>query len=477
MARYARFHGSRTAARRYSVHHKNAQRWLKEDLDKVRVSKRSKRLNKKGGGRKLSYPKEVDDEILQWILVKREECNVPVSKQSIRMKALTKIKPIQPEFKASEGWVQCFLQRHNLVLRQRTSIAQELPANLEEKVVRFRQDVHFVRQNGDFPYHRIANMDETPVFFDTVPSKTVDTRGKKSIKVRTTGSEKRRITAVLSCTSTGKMLPPMIIFKGTTTRCTRGISSSNGTVVSYQKKAWVDEHEMMKWITDIWIVYTKKEPSLLFLDSFSAHLTDKVKDTFKRYNTTIVVIPGGCTSVLQPLDVSINKPVKSILRQSWERYMLEQSENDTAKIPPPPKQLIVDWVEAANGTLDANPTIVKKAFVVTGLSNSLGGHEDELIRNDDVRKEIDDIVGEVFGEDAMGFNAPNDQNDEDDPFESDDSSSDINGDDSDEEDTTVGEQNTGSEIPCIGSSSDGSDIDSLTAPDFETISDSDQFIC
>ena len=85
----------------------------------------------------------------------------------------------------------------------------------------------------------------------------------------------------------------------------------------------------------------KKEPSLLFLDSFSAHLADKVKDTFKRYNATIVVIPGGCTSVLQPLDVSINKPVKSILRQSWERYMLEKSENDTAKIPPPPNSLLL----------------------------------------------------------------------------------------------------------------------------------------
>ena len=47
-------------------------------------------------------------------------------------------------------------------------------ANLEEKVARFRQDVHFIRQNGDFPYHQIANMDETQVFFDAVPSKTVD---------------------------------------------------------------------------------------------------------------------------------------------------------------------------------------------------------------------------------------------------------------------------------------------------------------
>ena len=58
---------------------------------------------------------------------------------------------------------------------------------------------------------------------------------------------------------------------------------------------------------------------------------------------------------------------------------------------------------------------MKKAFLVTGLSNSLGRHEDELIRNDDVRKEIDEIVGKVFGEDAMGFNVPNDQNNEDIP--------------------------------------------------------------
>ena len=55
------------------------------------------------------YPKDIDDEILQWILEKREECNVPVSKQAIQLKAQTKIKPIQPEFKASEEWVDSFL--------------------------------------------------------------------------------------------------------------------------------------------------------------------------------------------------------------------------------------------------------------------------------------------------------------------------------------------------------------------------------
>ena len=49
-------------------------------------------------------------------------------------------------------------------------------------------------------------------------------------------------------------------------------------------------------------------------------------------NTTIVAIPGGCTPVLQPLDVSINKPVKVINRNLWEEYMLEQSDNDSGTI-------------------------------------------------------------------------------------------------------------------------------------------------
>ena len=32
---------------------------------------------------------------------------------------------------------------------------------------------------GKMVYHRIANMDETPVFFDTVPSKTADIEERK----------------------------------------------------------------------------------------------------------------------------------------------------------------------------------------------------------------------------------------------------------------------------------------------------------
>ena len=76
-----------------------------------------------------------------------------------KLKCLSLIKVVLPNFNASNGWVKGFMRRHNLVLRAKTSIAQQLPMDLENKIGEFRRQVNHVRQNGDFPYELIGNMD------------------------------------------------------------------------------------------------------------------------------------------------------------------------------------------------------------------------------------------------------------------------------------------------------------------------------
>jgi hypothetical protein len=60
----------------------------------------------------------------------------------------------------------------------------------------------------------------------------------------------------------------------------------------------------------------------LVLDAFALYKKgtkkDEIKvgglvDKFKKLNTTISVIPKGCTSYIQLLDVSINKIIKGII--------------------------------------------------------------------------------------------------------------------------------------------------------------------
>ena len=104
---------------------------------------------------------------------------MPVLSHAIKLKSLCLIKAVLPNFKASNGWVKGFMRRHNLVLRANTSIAQQLLKDLENKIGEFRRQVNHVRQNGDFPYELFGNMDETPVYMDMVPSKTVDVKEKK----------------------------------------------------------------------------------------------------------------------------------------------------------------------------------------------------------------------------------------------------------------------------------------------------------
>ncbi len=104
--------------------------------------------------------------------------NIPVSSQALKIKALTLIKTIVSVFKAYDGWLKSYMCRCNLVLRAMTSMAQELPKDLKGRIMEFRSQVKRIRDNGDFPYDLIGNMDKTPVYMDMVPSKTVD--GKKT---------------------------------------------------------------------------------------------------------------------------------------------------------------------------------------------------------------------------------------------------------------------------------------------------------
>lgn len=57
-------------------------------------------------------------------------------------------------------------------------------------------------------------MDEVPLTFDVPSNKTVDSKGTKSVTVKTSGHEKTNYTVVLSCYADGTKLPPLLIFKG-----------------------------------------------------------------------------------------------------------------------------------------------------------------------------------------------------------------------------------------------------------------------
>ena len=73
---------------------------------------------------------------------------------------------------------------------------------------------------------------------------------------------------------------------------------------------------------DIWFKHTKAmseklgfENSLLTFDAFTGDKTDEIQGKLIEKNTDILMLPPGCTSKCQPVDVCINKPFKAILKK------------------------------------------------------------------------------------------------------------------------------------------------------------------
>jgi len=88
----------------------------------------------------------------------------------------------------------------------------------------------------------------------------------------------------------------------------------------------MDTEGMKTWVQKVWRARhggLGRRRSLLVHDVFEAHITESVKAAFVRENTNLAVIRGGLTSILQPLDVALNKLFKDGVRKRWMEWMAD----------------------------------------------------------------------------------------------------------------------------------------------------------
>jgi hypothetical protein len=148
------------------------------------------------------------------------------------------------------------------------------------------------------------------------PNYMLEKKGVKEVLLKTTGCEKLRLTVMLAATTDGRKLPPLLILKRKTVPKLEAFPKE--VIVRAQEKGWMTEKPMLEWLKIVW----SRRPgaflnqmSMLVLDAFKGHVTASMKDQLRKMKTELAVILGGMTSVLQPMDVSINKPFKDTLRQ------------------------------------------------------------------------------------------------------------------------------------------------------------------
>jgi hypothetical protein len=88
----------------------------------------------------------------------------------------------------SKSWFSAFLKRKHLSLRASTKRAQVVPADYRDKITSWLQFNQRAQARFNFELSEIANMDQIPIAFEFLNSRTYDTIGVRTVFTKQTGS-------------------------------------------------------------------------------------------------------------------------------------------------------------------------------------------------------------------------------------------------------------------------------------------------
>ena len=144
---------------------------------------------------------------------------------------------------------------------------------------------------------------------------------------------------------------------------------------------------MKEWTANEWANYFTNPPTpgssgkILEADVHRAQQTANVKTLLQNKSILLINVPPGCTSRVQPLNVSINKPFKHAIREQFEKHLSENLHLYTEnKLPVSERRVLTTkWVAEGWEKVSRNKEIIKRSFVKCGISHNLDGTEDNDI--------------------------------------------------------------------------------------------------
>ena len=392
--RRSRGESLRSVAARFGLQATQLKNWMaKKEVFKV-ATKAKKGLGR-GRASSINY---MAQELVDYVDEQRS-AHLPVTYVSVMKYA----GDLDADFKNLEYWkkyykIRNLMRKHGVVMRVTTHEAQKDPDR--DSVVELAQTwMLYIQPVVKAPTsHRkfIINMDETPVPYSfalkrtlsrrgqhsigmrrsdesstrataALPysfalKRTLSRRGQRSIGMRRSDESSTRATAALATCSDGSKLKPFVIFKaepGGRIEKTELPTYPNKDKIVYnvQSKAWMDTSLMKRWIETVLVPHLQEcapnTTPILILDTLKAHTAPEVTDLLDDLGVSWHVIPGGCTSLVQPLDVGVNKPFKDRCKKLWWEWI--ENGGIGRSIFNKPKRLdIGTWIEKAWDDLPAD---------------------------------------------------------------------------------------------------------------------------
>jgi len=168
------------------------------------------------------------------------------------------------EFKASNGWLECFHKRYQIIFSELCGESSDVNSGTTEEWVAKLPSII----QGYEP-ENIANSHETGLFFHALPNKSLCLKGEKCLGGKL--CKARLFFYVVLCQV--KWKKTLVIGKAAKPRCFRNLDIQKLPIEGRSnKKAWMTSQIMEEWLTSFnGRIKMQNRHVLLFLDNTTCH--------------------------------------------------------------------------------------------------------------------------------------------------------------------------------------------------------------
>ena len=226
---------------------------------------------------------------------------------------------------AGRAWLEGFRACHpRLTLRtaQSLSYSRAVCANEETTCDYFAKlGAIYARLNILTKPVQIFNMDESGISIVHKPGKVITEIGRKNLW-SVTSAEKGKTHTVLACVSaSGYTLPPFVIYPRKRMKETLKDGAPPGTVFQCSGNGWITQELYLEWFKFFLASIPPARPVLLIEDGHTSHISIEVIQLARSNDIHLLCLPSHTTHILQPLDMSVFKSLKSHYWKECQTYM------------------------------------------------------------------------------------------------------------------------------------------------------------
>lgn len=340
--------------------------------------------------------------LVVWVLSMREQ-QLPVTSNGL-LRAVTALKKkgaFGAPFSLSYHWAVSFMLRHRLGVRRLGQVPPSLPLFLDAKAQAYRDFTQKVIRNHELQAADMAALDELCLFLDlgSVPEPS-----RRSEALGLSGSVPL-LTVFLAVLSDGTMLPSLLLVN--TPLAKRAVPPV--VLLEAGQETLTEGEALDRWSDKVWHRHisgrTLPRKSLLILDRHRGHLGDAFLMSIGELRTLPAIIPAGCSSHLQPLEVCMKPVLQRLLLWRWAKFTAgnpkELEEASAEQLRAAVASVLVDWLLEALSRLSTLQDVWRTSFRLAQV------HKEEEPRLQDIQSElIKTLTDTLLGPDAQEVGCP-----------------------------------------------------------------------